>query len=135
MERCCCKRGCVTNLYGCLLQVKDQSNAAYALRQIYQKHLQPYENWCCQQHAEEAKLETRLAPLQCNAANRQGELGEIMAAQVLKAMLVSNRADVADSGAAIRDQADGRTRKRRRTQQVTSLVVIVFPSCNPQYEQ
>ena len=100
------------------LQVKDQSNAAFALRQIYQKHLEPYEKWCCQQQAAEARLESRSAPSQCSAAYRKGEIGENMAAQVLKAMLVASSADVVGSEAALRNQAEARPKKRRRTQQV-----------------
>lgn len=103
-------------------QVKDQSNSAYALRQIYQKHLQPYEQYCAEQEAANAKLESLSAPGQPGAALRKGEIGENMAAQVLGTMLAASAADAKGPGAAL--LAEEPPKKRRRIEQVTATLAV-----------
>lgn len=108
----------------CCLQVKEQSNAAYALRQIYQKHLQPYEQYRSEQEAAVAKVEFRSAPGQPSPLVRKGEIGEDMAAQVLGAMFAASATDAKGSEAGSGTLAAEPPKKRRRTEQVRSYLVI-----------
>lgn len=108
----------------CWAQVKDQSNSAYALRQIYQKHLQPYEQYCAEEEAAEAKRKSGPPPGPPATLIRKGEIGHHMAAQVLGAMLAASAADAKGSGAGLVTIAEEPPKKRRRTEQVNSSHVV-----------
>ena len=122
---------CIQPCCVCRFQVKDQNNSAYALRQIYQKLLQPYEQYCAEQEAADAEQESQSALMQPSSSLRKGELGENMAAQVLGAMLAASAADVKGPGAGAGAQAEQHRKKRRRTEQVCERSAIGVKAHEP----